>query len=137
MPIYQYDCDGCDQRVDVFFRSANSTSDAVCPECGGKKLTRVMSAFARARSSAERLDSIDFDQEMGRLKSGDQGDFARWAKRIGKDFDGEMGSDFSEIADRASSGEDPIDRVDPGFKLKYELNKNKGKSDDHGHGHDH
>ncbi len=135
MPIYQYDCDGCDQRVDVFFRSANSTSDAVCPECGGKSLTRVMSGFARARSDAERVDSIDFNQEMGRLKSGDQGDFARWAKRMGKDFDGELGSNFSEIADRASSGEDPIDRVDPGFKLKNELNKNKGKSDDHGHDH--
>ena len=39
------------------------------------------------------------------------------------------------VSDRASSGEDPIDRVDPGFKLKNELDKNKGKSDDHGHDH--
>lgn len=123
MPIYQYDCSGCDQRVDIFFRSANSTAEAVCPQCGGKRLTRVMSTFARARSSSERVESIDFNQEMGRLGGGSEGEFARWAKRMGKEYDDELGSNFSEIAERAEAGEDPVERVDPGFKLKHAIQK--------------
>jgi putative FmdB family regulatory protein len=125
MPIYQYDCSGCDQRVDVFFRSASSVADPVCPECDGKNLTRVMSTFARARSSSDRVDSIDFSQEMGRLGGGDEGEFARWAKRMGKEYDGELGSNFGEVAERAEAGEDPVERVDPGFKLKHAIDKKK------------
>jgi putative FmdB family regulatory protein len=133
MPIYQYDCAGCDRRVDVFFRSANSPTDPACPECGSAELSRVMSAFSRARSSSDRVASIDFDQEMGRLRGGDEGDFAKWAKRMGREYDGELGSNFGELAEKAESGEDPIERVDPGFKLQHEINKTKKKS---GHSHD-
>ena len=128
MPIYQYDCAGCDRRVDVFFRSVSSASDPACPECGSADLPRVMSAFARNRSSSDRVASIDFDQEMGRLRSGSEGDFAKWAKRMGREYDGELGSNFSELAEKAESGEDPIERVDPGFKLQHEINKSKKKS---------
>ena len=91
MPIYQYDCAGCEQRVDVFFRSAAAAAAPSCPECGATELTRVMSQFARTRTATDRLDSINFDQEMGRLGSGDEGDYARWARRMGKQYDGELG----------------------------------------------
>lgn len=127
MPIYQYDCAACERRVDVFFRSASNTRRPVCPECGGRRLTRVMSQFARARSAGERVDSIDFDREMGRLRSGGEGDFARWAKRIGRQYDGELGSNFGELAERAEAGEDPVERVDPGHKLRHEIDKGKAK----------
>lgn len=125
MPIYQYDCAACDQRVDLFFRSANSASDPVCPQCGGSELTRAVSQFVRARTSAQRVDSIDFDREMGRLGSGDEGDFGRWARRMGREYDGELGSNFSELADKADAGEDPIERVDPGHTLRYNVNKRR------------
>ena len=126
MPIYQYDCAGCERRVDIFFRSAGSAAAPACPQCGGTALTRVMSSFARTRSSSERIASIDFDREMGRLGSGDEGDFARWAKRLGKQYDEELGSNFGELAERAEGGADPVERVDPGFKLRYELEKKRG-----------
>ena len=125
MPIYQYDCAGCEQRVDVFFRSAGAAAAPSCPECGATELTRVMSQFARTRTTADRLDSINFDREMGRLGSGDEGDFARWARRMGKQYDGELGSNFGDLADRADAGEDPVERVDPGHKLRYEIDKRK------------
>ena len=128
MPIYQYDCAGCDRRVDVFFRSVSSAGDPACPQCGSAELSRVMSAFARTRSSSDRVASIDFSQEMGRLGTGSERDFAKWAKRMGREYDGELGSNFSELAEKAESGEDPIERVDPGFKLQHEINKSKKKS---------
>lgn len=123
MPIYQYDCSGCSRRVDVFFRSISKVSSATCPECGSKRLRRVVSRVARARSEGERIESIDFEQEMGRLESGDVGGFARWARRVGERLDGELGSDFRGIAEKAEAGEDPIERVDPAHTLRYRLEK--------------
>ena len=125
MPIYQYDCASCERRVDVFFRSVESAGDPVCPECGGGQLTRAVSQFACTRSSQERVDSIDFDREMGRLGSSDEGDFARWARRMGNEYDGELGSNFGDLADRADAGEDPVERIDPGHTLRYNLNKRR------------
>jgi hypothetical protein len=86
-----------------------------------------MSQFARARTAGQRLDDIDFNQEMGRLGSGDVGDFARWAKRVGRQYDGELGSEFSEMAEKAEAGEDPIERVDPGFTLKHRIEKRRSE----------
>lgn len=129
MPIYQYECAACQDRVDVFVRSRAAAGDAVCPQCGGAEMTRVMSQFARARSAGARLDSIDFNQEMGRTGSGDERDFARWARRMGKQYDEELGSDFGQLAERAEAGDDPTERVDPGHTLRHRLSRRRGEID--------
>ncbi len=127
MPIYQYDCAGCTRRVDIFFRSVSKVGTPVCPECGSKRLKRVVSQVARARSDRERLDAIDMQQEMGRLESGDVGGFARWARQMGEQYDGTLGSEFSEMADKAEAGEDPIERVDPAFTLKSRVERRRSE----------
>ncbi len=126
MPIYQYDCGGCDQRVEVFFRSVKSVDDkAPCPQCGSKKLKRVMSRFARVRSEAQRLDDLDIDQQLGRLDGKSEADFARWTRRMGDELGEDLGADFRDMADRADAGADPIERVDPAHTLKYRVNKKR------------
>ena len=127
MPIYQYDCGSCERRVEVFFRSAKSVSEPSCPECGAADLKRVMSRFARVRSSGQRVGDIDVDRELGRLEGGDEGDFARWARRMGDEFDDELGSDFGDLADRADAGEDPVERADPAHTLRHRVDRAKGK----------
>jgi putative FmdB family regulatory protein len=125
MPIYQYDCGGCGRRVDIFFRSISKVSAARCPECGSKRLRRVVSRVARTRSESERVASIDVEQELGRMESGDVGGFARWARRVGDRLDDELGSDFRQIAEQAEAGEDPIERVDPAHTLRYRVEKRR------------
>ncbi|MFA5090310.1 MAG: zinc ribbon domain-containing protein [Candidatus Omnitrophota bacterium] len=44
MPIYEYECEGCDLRFECLVRSHNQ--DIVCPGCGRQKTRRVMSTFA-------------------------------------------------------------------------------------------
>lgn len=127
MPIYQYDCASCERRVEVFFRSAKAVTEPSCPECGGDQLKRVISRVARLRSSGQRLSDIDLNQELGRLDGSDQGNFARWARRMGDQFDDELGSDFGDLADRADAGEDPIERVDPAHALRHRVDKAKDK----------
>lgn len=44
MPIYEYDCESCGKKVEVLLRS--SREKPVCPSCGSRKLTRLLSTFA-------------------------------------------------------------------------------------------
>ncbi len=124
MPIYQYDCGGCGRRVDVFFRSiSHVTADVACPECGSAQLTRALSAFAHGRSEGEAIGSIDFEQELGRLETGDERGFARWARQLGDRYDHALGTDFGALAERTMAGEDPADRADPAFTLKNRVDR--------------
>jgi len=141
MPIYQYDCGSCQRRVDVFFRSASAATDTTpeCPECGATTLTRVMSKFVRARSESDRLDSIDIDGELGRLRGSDPGSFARWSRQLGRELGEDLGGDFTEMAERAYGGEDPVERIDPAHTLRYRIEKKKAEAsgDAAGDGHSH
>ena len=57
MPIYEYRCESCDQKSSFFTRSVNATVDAVCPNCDGTHMRRVISTVSfrmGSRSSSER-----------------------------------------------------------------------------------
>lgn len=125
MPIYQYDCARCDQQVEVFFRTVARAAEAKpkCPECGSTRLTRVVSRIARGRSTREAIDSIDLDQELGRLDGRDEKAFAKWARRMGEQYDGELGTDFSDLAAKADAGLDPSERADPSFAASSRISR--------------
>lgn len=125
MPIYQYDCAGCRKRVEVFFRSVSRVTDPVCPECGSKKLKRTVSRIARGRSVTEAIDSIDFSQELGRLEGKDERAFAKWAHKMGEQYDSALGTDFGDLAAQADSGLDPSARADVAFTLKNKISRAK------------
>jgi putative FmdB family regulatory protein len=130
MPIYQYDCAACDRRVELFFRSVKAAAEPACPECSSSDLKRVISRVARVRSSAQRLSEIDINQELGRLDGKSEGDFSRWARRMGEQYDDELGSDFGELADRADAGDDPIERADPVHALRNRVERAQKQSGD-------
>ena len=48
MPLYDYQCRSCREEFEFFLRptSADPTPVAVCPQCGGTDLERVISGFA-------------------------------------------------------------------------------------------
>ncbi len=129
MPIYQYDCNGCKKRVEVFFRTVAKAEAATpaCPECGSKKLKRAVSLFARRKTAAQRLEDIDINQELGRLEGIDEGSYTHWAERMGREYDGLLGSEntFSETAKKAYAGEDPLERLDPRHVLEHRISRAK------------
>ena len=43
MPIYEFICQRCNQRVELLMRSGGKP---VCPQCGSKRLSRQFSTFA-------------------------------------------------------------------------------------------
>lgn len=52
MPIYEFLCGICKQRVALFFRTSAADNSTVCPHCGDSSLTRIFSGFAIHRSTA-------------------------------------------------------------------------------------
>ena len=130
MPIYQYDCGDCERAVEIFFRSAAKANDPRCPECGSARLQRRISKVARVRSAGQRLDDINVAEELGHLESKDERGFSRWAKQMGDKFDGELGSNFRELAQKADSGLNPVERSDVKFTLENSIRRAKEKQSD-------
>ncbi len=44
MPVYEYKCQDCDTKFEFFARSMSQEASS-CPECGGSKLKKLLSAF--------------------------------------------------------------------------------------------
>lgn len=59
MPLYDFHCPACDKTVELLLRA---TDQAVCPQCGGTKLERLVSRTAppgkaKAMASAGRAQA--------------------------------------------------------------------------------
>ncbi len=59
MPIYEYACYGCKNFVEIIVRRVTADYKPVCPECGGKKLERMISRFQFHLSLQSQLDQLD------------------------------------------------------------------------------
>jgi putative FmdB family regulatory protein len=138
MPIYQYNCSDCQKKVDVFFRTvaAAQSGKAICPECGGQQLSRVMSAFVRRRTTMQRLEDVDHVREAAHLQNNDPASFAEWAKRTGRDWDEELGTNWGELGERVEAGEDPAERIDADYTFRYHVEEKKYQLEQSGRGGD-
>jgi putative FmdB family regulatory protein len=52
MPLYEYACDGCAQKVTLLQSMSIQQEEAVCPHCGEKRLKRLFSTFASKNGDA-------------------------------------------------------------------------------------
>ena len=43
MPLYEYECKDCTKQVEILV--ANLNAKPVCPECGSKKLSKLLSVI--------------------------------------------------------------------------------------------
>ena len=67
MPIYEYRCNGCGRRVQLFFRSFSAVQSGSCPHCGSTDLARAPSRVAIVRSESARQEILadpDVKQRM-------------------------------------------------------------------------
>ena len=118
MPIYEYRCADCKRRVNIFFRSFAAVNDPTCPNCGGKKLARLVSRVATVKSEEARLDAMSDPSAFGDVDENDPKSVARFMRKMGNQVGGEdLGPEFGEMVDRLESGESPeeIEKTMPGM----------------------
>ena len=105
MPIYEYSCSGCTKRVSLLIRNITTPAKPVCPRCGSRELTRLLSRFAVVKSEESRLESMADPSKFGDLDENDPKSVARWAKRMGKEMGEDVGEDFDEMMEGAMEEE--------------------------------
>jgi putative FmdB family regulatory protein len=54
MPVYEYACEECGERFELFLRSVSATSSPICPHCGSADVHKAISLFGVAGASSTR-----------------------------------------------------------------------------------
>lgn len=104
MPIYEYHCEDCDGEVDVFFQSISDVEKTgpECPECGGKKLNRIMSKVSLIKGKR-----LNYGTETKRSAAAaeDPNALADVMEKAEAASRSEFGEDFREVKQRLEKGE--------------------------------
>ena len=106
MPIYEYYCQTCRKEISLWFGSiAQATAQAaVCADCGGDSLTRLISNVAVARSGpAAGQQSRSSAPGAGSVHGENPQALAQAMRAAGAGRD--LGKDFQEVAGRLEKGE--------------------------------
>ena len=109
MPIYEYYCGVCRKRVSVFFRTMSSASDAnaVCPQCSGQQLRRLVSRVAVLKSEESRMDALADPSLMAGLENEDPRALAHMMRKMSDEMGEPLDGEMSEVLGRLESGESP------------------------------
>jgi putative FmdB family regulatory protein len=59
MPLYEFDCAGCDRRSSLLVRGASPGVTPTCPHCGAADLRRAVSGFAFHKSLQSKAEQLD------------------------------------------------------------------------------
>jgi putative FmdB family regulatory protein len=114
MPIYEYRCQSCRRRVDIFVQGFSPPENPSCTKCGSKELSRIYSAFAVRKSKQDRsvYDDILSDGKLTRgLMHNDPRALAEWTRRMSRAADEDVTPESQEIMDKLDRGEDISETV--------------------------
>lgn len=118
MPLYDYRCQACHNRVSIQQSYAEYGRTPVnCPVCGSSKLTRIIGRVRIAKSEDRRLDDMSDPSFLGDVDENDPKSLARAMKKMGQEMGEDLPPEFGEITDRLEAGEDPesIEKSMPGL----------------------
>ncbi len=105
MPIYEYQCDDCQNQVEIFFRSFSDldTKTPTCPECQGQNLERLISnvAIVEGGDSVTNLPNTSASATV----TNDSKTLAQTMRRASQKSGQDLGNDFKEVASRLERGE--------------------------------
>lgn len=107
MPIYEYHCSDCNKDLSIFFLSYTETtqSNPTCPDCGNKKLDRLLSQVSVSQNKKEPTKAVKPQ------KNSDLEDPRTLAKEMEKGVSNtkaDYGEDFREVKGRLERGESPV-----------------------------
>jgi len=98
MPIYEYRCEACKQKVSLFVKHMGEEADR-CPRCGSPRLVRLYSHFALARSEESRLERLADDAALAGVGENDPKSVAHFMRRMGSELGEDAGPEFEQAID--------------------------------------
>jgi putative FmdB family regulatory protein len=110
MPTYDFICNNCNQRFEVFLSySEYGKKTVTCAHCGSKNVRRRMSRVRVAKSEESRMDSMANDFSGFEGLENDPKAMGRMMRKMGKEMGEEVPPEFDEVVDRLESGQSPED----------------------------
>lgn len=109
MPIYEYRCNNCRRKAEIFVHSFSLPSNPTCTHCGSKDLSRIFSKFAVRRSKSDKsvYDDILSDSKLTQgLMRNDPRALAEWSRKMSRAADEDSTPETEELMDRLEAGED-------------------------------
>ena len=111
MPLYDYICQDCQKRFDIFLTYAEYGSRPVaCPACGSKSTRRRVPRVRVAKSEDSRMDSLAGDFSDPAALAGLENDpqaMGRMMRKMGRELGEEMPPEFDDVVDRLEKGQSP------------------------------
>jgi putative FmdB family regulatory protein len=108
MPTYDFICNDCDQRFDVFLSFAEYGKKTVkCSLCGSKNVRRRMTKVRIAKSEEGRMESMADDFSGFEGLEDDPKAMGRMMRKMGKEMGEELPPEFNEVVDRLEKGQSP------------------------------
>lgn len=118
MPTYDYICNNCNQRFDVFLTFAEYGKKTVtCTHCQSKNVRRRMTKVRIAKSEDSRMESMADDFSGIEGLEDDPKAMGRMMRKMGKEMGEELPPEFNEVVGRLESGQSPeqIEKEVPGL----------------------
>jgi len=110
VPIYEFACNACSNRLSIFVRSMSSPVSGKCDRCGSDDLRRLISKVAVIKSGGD-FDSLDDDRLMSGFDENDPKAMAAWARKMQREMGEDAGPEFDEMIEKLERGEG----LDEGF----------------------
>ena len=108
MPTYDFICNNCNQRFDVFLTFAEYGKKTVkCTHCKSKNVRRRMTKVRIAKSDDSRMESMADEFSGFENMDDDPKEMARVMKKMGREMGEELPPEFNEVVDRLESGQSP------------------------------
>ena len=108
MPIYEFICQKCHTKTNVFVKNISVSFTPVCSVCGSKDLIRTVSRFAYHKS----IETIHEEAGEPRLSPGpdyykDPRNIGRWTEKKFEEMGKEMPAELKGEIQAAREGELP------------------------------
>ncbi|HXF86523.1 MAG TPA: zinc ribbon domain-containing protein [Anaerolineales bacterium] len=108
MPTYDFLCNNCNQRFDVFLTYAEYGNKPVtCTHCGSRNVRRRLTKVRIAKSEESRFESMADDFSDFEGLENDPKAMGRMMRKMGKELGEALPPEFDEVVDRLEAGQSP------------------------------
>ncbi len=110
MPTYDFICNHCQQRFDVFLTFDEYGKKTVtCAHCGSRDVRRRMTKVRIAKSEESRMDSMAGELAGLEGLENDPKAMGKMMRKMGKEMGEDVPPEFNEVVDRLEAGQSPED----------------------------
>lgn len=108
MPTYDFICNSCDKRFEVFMTFSEYGKKAVhCAHCKSGNVRRRMTKVRIAKSEESRMESMADDFSGIEGLEDDPKALGKMMRKMGREMGEELPAEFDDVVDRLEAGQSP------------------------------